>query len=77
MTPSQNKAVWELCRQGLPLVADEAAAKWSRGERYMLDQRISVAREVKKLVEMCNWEACSQIQQRPRARMATVQFQAA
>jgi hypothetical protein len=77
MTPSQNKAVWELCRQGLPLVADEAAAKWSRGERYMLDQRISVAREVKKLVEMCNWEACLQTHDRSRSQLATTQFQAA
>jgi hypothetical protein len=76
MTPSQNKAVWELCRQGLPLVADEAAAKWSRGERYMLDQRISVAREVKKLVEMSNWEACSQSQERPHSQIVNAQFQA-
>ncbi len=56
MTPSQDRAVWELCRQGLPLVADEAAATWAKGERFMLDQQVRVAREVHKLVDMCNWE---------------------
>jgi len=49
MTMSQSQAVWELCRQGFPLTADEAAERWEKGETYMPDRRLRVTREIKRL----------------------------
>ncbi|MGD8207269.1 MAG: hypothetical protein PVH47_04235 [Thiohalocapsa sp.] len=65
MTTNQFKAHWELCRQGLPLAADEAAARWDEGRRFDLDNRIRVARSVEALIALCNWEA--ELRQRPAA----------
>ena len=62
MTSNQSQAIWELCRQGLPLEADEAARYWSRGQRYQLDPGLRVAKAVHALVDQCNWEA-EQIQE--------------
>lgn len=60
MTISQMEAVWEPCRQGLPLTADEAAARWEKGEVYEPDRRLPVTREIAQLIERCNWEASKQ-----------------
>ena len=57
MTAAQSQAVWALCRQGLPLAADEAERCWMRGETYHLDFFGKIPRLVNTLIEQCNWEA--------------------
>jgi len=56
MTTRQVEAVWELCRQGFPLTADEAEARWERGETYQPDGQLRINREIERLIERCNWE---------------------
>jgi hypothetical protein len=56
MTTRQVQAVWELCRQGFPLAADDAEERWSLGEVYQLDLDAPLARSVEALIEQCNWE---------------------
>ena len=56
MTFTQTQAVWELCRQGLPLLADEAADCWERGVQFKLQSQVRIARAVEALIEQCNWE---------------------
>ncbi len=56
MTTRQVEAVWELCRQGFPLTADEAQARWERGETYEPDRALRINREIERLIEGCNWE---------------------
>ena len=56
MTISQLQATWELCRQGFPLIADEAAAQWETGKAFELDLPVCVPREVEHLIDQCNWE---------------------
>ena len=59
MTSRQQKAIAELQRQGLHLPAHRAAECWSEGRSYDLEASISMPREVRRLVESCNREACS------------------
>jgi hypothetical protein len=56
MTPNQRKAVWELCRQGLHGVADQAEKAWSDGQRFEPEARTPLAREIAQLIRLCNWE---------------------
>ncbi|MBB1073844.1 hypothetical protein HUU62_05390 [Rhodoferax sp. 4810] len=56
MSPTQHRAIWELCRQGLPLVADAAAASWREGRAFKLDSRVVVGREIHSLIEQSNQE---------------------
>ena len=56
MTISQAQALWELCRQGLPLSADEAERCWEQGQTYQLREPIKLPWEVAGLIEQCNWE---------------------
>jgi hypothetical protein len=56
MTPNQRKAVWELCRQGLHTVADQAERSWTEGMPYQPKQDIPLAREIAQLIRLCNWE---------------------
>lgn len=56
MTRIQSQAVWELCRQGYPLTADEAAERWEKGESYIPDRQLRVNREIRHLIETSNWE---------------------
>jgi hypothetical protein len=56
MTISQSHAIWELCRQGFPLNAEEAAERWESGETYEPDSRLHVSREIVQLIDLCNWE---------------------
>ncbi len=56
MSPKQSLAFWELCRQGLPQLAETALQSWDRGKRFDLAQEITVARSLKALIEQCNWE---------------------
>jgi hypothetical protein len=56
MTTCQSQALWELCRQGFPLSADEAERRWSRGEAYHLDFYVKIPRSINTLIEQCNWE---------------------
>lgn len=57
MTISQLQAVWELCRQGFPLTADEAAARWEKGEVYEPNRKLRMTRVIEQLIDHCNWEA--------------------
>jgi hypothetical protein len=57
MTASQSQAFWELCRQGLPLAAEEAAQAWNRGRTFRLDPGVRISRYVESLIDQCNWEA--------------------
>ena len=56
MTMRQSQAIWELCRQGFPLEADEAAERWEHGEAFELETGVRVPRTVENLVDQCNWE---------------------
>ena len=56
MTTSQARAIWELCRQGFPLDADEAAEHWDHGERYEPGADVRVPLDIERLIELCNWE---------------------
>jgi hypothetical protein len=60
MTIIQSQAIWELCRQGFPLDAEEAAQQWEKGEPYQLDGQLKVPRDVERLIETSNWEVCGQ-----------------
>jgi len=57
MTISQLQTVWELCRQGFPLTAEEAAARWEKGEIYEPARQLHVTREIEQLIDRCNCEA--------------------
>jgi hypothetical protein len=56
MSTQRSLAFWELCRQGLPLLADAADDCWERGKRFELRGDIAVTRSLKLLIERCNWE---------------------
>jgi hypothetical protein len=56
MTTNQSLALWELCRQGLPLAADDAAEQWGQGQQYELAPGVRVSRGLEALIEQCNWE---------------------
>lgn len=56
MTSTQSQAIWELCRQGLPLIADEAAECWDQGLHFKLRAPVRLARSVEALIAQCNWE---------------------
>ena len=57
MTITQAQAVWELCRQGLPLSADEAERCWAQGDSYHLDRHVKIPRGLFHMIERCNREA--------------------
>lgn len=65
MTISQSQAVWELCRQGLPLMADDAEILWQRGETFQPDTHLRLSREALSLIERSNWEASRSHLSRP------------
>ncbi|UHD16627.1 hypothetical protein [Thiocapsa bogorovii] len=56
MSTQRSLAFWELCRQGLPLLADAASDCWERGKQFELRNDIAVTRSLKVLIERCNWE---------------------
>jgi hypothetical protein len=56
MTTNQRKAIWELCRQGLHEVADQAERAWADGQPLQLSGRTPLAREIAQLIRTCNWE---------------------
>ncbi|KAA6186612.1 hypothetical protein F2Q65_04330 [Thiohalocapsa marina] len=60
MTPNQNKAVWELCRQGLHSIAEAAEMAWTRGEPYRPQQHAHLPRETAHLITYCNFEITPQ-----------------
>lgn len=59
MTSQQNRAIYELERQGLHRFAGVAEECWRSGHSYILDASISVPRMVRHLVEQCNREVLS------------------
>ncbi len=56
MTISQSQALWELCRQGFPLTADEAEACWEEGKTFLPDWGAKVSRSLEQLIDRCNEE---------------------
>lgn len=56
MTTNQSQAIWELCRQGLPLEAEEAAKTWTQGQHFELADGIHLTRFLVALIRQCNWE---------------------
>lgn len=56
MTANQTQAHWELCRQGFPLEADQAAQQWDRGQPFEFHLGVRLARSVEALIQQCNWE---------------------
>jgi hypothetical protein len=56
MTTTQSLALWELCREGLPLAADEAALQWGQGRSFEMPSGIRISRSLEALIEQCNWE---------------------
>lgn len=57
MTAYQDKAVWELCRQGFHGIAAEAEEAWSRGEGYAPREALPLARGIIELIRIANWES--------------------
>jgi hypothetical protein len=57
MKPYQDKAVWELCRQGFQGVAAEAEAAWSKGEGFKPTEPLPIARGLLELIRIANWES--------------------
>jgi hypothetical protein len=60
MTIMQAQAIWELCRQGFPLDAEDAAEHWEKGQPYLPEQQVKVPRDVERLIDTCNWEVSGQ-----------------
>ncbi|MCG6896642.1 MAG: hypothetical protein LJE61_09135 [Thiocapsa sp.] len=56
MSTKQSIALWELCRQGLPLLADAAFKCWECGKTFELGKNIEVAKSLEDLIDQCNWE---------------------
>lgn len=57
MSTKQSQAIWELCRQGFPLTADDAARCWRNGQRFDLERfDTELGRALENLIEQCNWE---------------------
>ena len=57
MISHQWQAVWELCRQGYPMSADEAEERWSAGNAYYPAGHMQVSRALRALIDQCNYEA--------------------
>lgn len=60
MTSYQDKAVWELCRQGFHGVAAEAEEAWSKGNDYAPKEPLPLARGIMELIRIANWESQAQ-----------------
>jgi hypothetical protein len=56
MTSHQDKAVWELCRQGLHGVAAQAEAAWAQGRGFAPQDSVPLARTVRELIRIANRE---------------------
>jgi hypothetical protein len=57
MTISQELALWELCRQGFPLSAEDAESSWEQGRSFRPDWPLDLPRSLQRLIEDCNQEA--------------------
>jgi hypothetical protein len=62
MSEKQGKAWWELCRAGLPLLADAAQQCWQQGKKFELRNDIQVRGSLRALLKQANWEAERQTQ---------------
>ena len=56
MTTYQSQAIWELCRQGYPIQADEAELRWRSGGAYHPDPYMKISRTLLVLINQCNFE---------------------
>jgi hypothetical protein len=65
MITHQAQAVWELCRQGYPISADEAETRWSCGDVYNPDTEMRVSRTLRLLIEQCNHEVLGALAVQP------------
>lgn len=57
MTTHQSQAVWELCREGYPLSADEAEIRWKSGEAYHPESEMKISRALQLLIFQSNYDA--------------------
>jgi hypothetical protein len=62
MTINQAQALWELCRQGFPLTADEAESCWEEGKAFLPEWGTSVSRSLERLIDRCNDEIQERIE---------------
>jgi hypothetical protein len=69
MTFTQNKAIWELCRQGLHGAAAGAERSWGDGERFESESPLPLTRELALLIDRANWDACASAAPRRTAPM--------
>jgi hypothetical protein len=60
MVAYREQALWELCRQGYPIAADEAEICWTSGKPYNPDPSLHVSRGLLTLIEQCNCEVSGQ-----------------
>jgi hypothetical protein len=63
MSIKQQQAVWELCRQGYQVSANQAARCWSQGERFEVERELVIARSLENLIDQCNWEVEQELEQ--------------
>jgi hypothetical protein len=70
MTLNQAQAVWELCRQRSPLLADDADNRWAHREPFEMRPRVKLPLHFLQLIERRNWEAEELKQGRLRQRRA-------
>lgn len=57
MTIVQEMAIWELCRQGFPLDADQAESSWEHGKHFGFDgNKLRVPVAVRQLIDRANRE---------------------
>ena len=56
MTSHQDRALWELCRQGFQGAAAEAEQAWAHGRGFTPSEPLPLAREIRELIRIANWE---------------------
>lgn len=56
MSTKQVQAVWELCRQGFQITADDAEKSWRNGEPFEPRDKLPLGRSLESLIDQCNWE---------------------
>lgn len=60
MSIAHEQAIWELCRQGYPICADEAERCWLHGKPYRPNVQMKPTRTLQTLIDQCNWEIARQ-----------------
>jgi hypothetical protein len=61
MVTYREQALWDLCRQGYPISADEAEICWNHGKPYLLEPSIHVSRALRTVIERCPSEVSGEL----------------